>query len=984
MEVLKVQPLQHLDTIVYFFKGNDSDRVNDQLNQVFDHPPSMEKLKRVFFEQYQQELSAFLIKHMPGERDLLGYKTSNNQSDLPDFDYEGIVRTINAEINSYYQFRDYSYNPMTAGLGGGGNAFSGLIRIKSLKKNITSQLEKLERNPLAAEHFLNLYHTINNSFFETDIEKLFDYQDIAPLLPSHFLQKWVAHEYIGTPSQRLDQIYEKQKRPPLLAGTNAPNPHALGEILGFRANEADQVQFSYVATRGDTLSGIANRCRTTTDMLLKANLWTMVNPANGTFEDSFGRQMQLQPGDHIHLPESYVPLIGELYQLYNPREDAYELVKAEKGTYQVAPFQAETFLDIVGYIREVTMDQIRDDNTRTYQMKLAVSMKLTGNVYAMFYIGISMGGVLSMQSGDDRAFGVTMKTQLGFHAGVGNQSVASAGVNVAGGKSMNPKHFNSLNGGYHSPNHFLAYFAKSIVHLLVDANSAEFLDVLKLGENFWAGKQSDEFWKELQKGYTHKQLTDYSLSGEAGVNNVASIEAGMAGGAVQKTKYQGIETPESQADKRKGWKNLLANEQEATEANETEREREYFVTVDLFDGLVTLDLTAQEIIFNGNRDNEGEYINISMTMAIPSNNDFVRSLAERGQKIDWIFSGTGTIEDKLNSIPDKIRDAFKDKVPAKTAVNMSASVYVRLEWQHIVQPVNDIKEWFLQYFRVSKGQEIKIGNDYGNASLMKEEEVFEVLGTNTISYISTVYNGIHKEVMAEMTKEEQDIIKGYISDAEKAALEDEKDRQRNAQINNPEEKTTPTKRPTTSDILRNHGNDPAVIKYSGLLRERAASQWENFKIKGNTDLNFLQVAFNPSPQTALGPLEKELYQTHYQEMILNFGKEIRDAVVAYAEKVGDYTKAKWSECKLRELNEEQARLYLGDIRRIVEVLHAKKIPNKKLEWEDVEGSISKFMYGVMAEKPKEMTSNFEQDILTPLFFENKVYENQVYVEKESN
>ncbi|WP_172826784.1 hypothetical protein, partial [Flammeovirga sp. SJP92] len=146
-------------------------------------------------------------------------------------------------------------------------------------------------------------------------------------------------------------------------------------------------------------------------------------------------------------------------------------------------------------------------------------------------------------------------------------------------------------------------------------------------------------------------------------------------------------------------------------------------------------------------------------------------------------------------------------------------------------------------------------------------------------------------------------------------------------------------------LLKSYQQDENLKEVRDKLLEQTMSEWKGFVEKDN-------------------------------EMVMEFSDNIRDVVLPYVNEPNRRI-WRWSDIAkdIHGLTEKQCEYYLGDMNAIGEYYSSKhKLERINLNYQN---KTSRYLKQVLIGN-KDLSSSFEEDILFPLFIENKVYSNISY------
>ncbi|MBB3701541.1 hypothetical protein KMW28_26850 [Flammeovirga yaeyamensis] len=835
--------------LYHFFCGPDEDEFFDVLSKINNHPPSIEKLESTFKRLYPEEkgIKEWLVKELPEHRKIwLQFLPNINKGELP-LDYDLIAKNILQNYEDYKNASHYKIDPSKIKTRlDGWEAYHRMPKMPQVRKKvmngIQTELEKLEMNAASVETLLN-----NEAFYDKSLMGLLKEMKIADqlayLLPTVNQISWVDIVYVEDVSYSLDEILHKEKS--FKKEENIHIPYANGNLIRYQ----DTGEYAYMVSEGDTISGILKRFNIKKEDLMLSNWWDGF-AENGQYLIGNDHHW-LQEGDILSLPHYFFPLNGQTFYIYDRWGEKGIKAQKQQGEYKRIPVHCTDYQELKQLVKD-KIDEF-DDNTRTYNLTLDISLSITAQLTAFFYIGITTGGNIELGSGDTRSFDVASQCFLNGDIGVGNKALANAGASGGRKQSFDLGHFNSLNGSYSSANHFLAFFERSLYSFMKTYELDDALKKSGLDDFYWENERNKEYgvWDELAKGYTRKVRVANHGQLEAGVAGVGSLKAGMEYKYAESYGMKGVTTMEDL---------LIDDDYDHILKQAIEEDKTITSYVEATIGDYKLKFNFTDVLFSTNQSNLGNYMSISLTLpgddmlellkvikndlmtlgmvkdAIPEKKEYfskskvvqearkqkemqstrldkinkqkeaakesgemVERLKKQGKsRKEWrpFFTKqqaalreirTTEIKLKRDTLKKKISDLFKKhlkddsikkhlKKPIRSVTKernhdlifgKGVETYTRLV-ANFQQKEDGYK---LLYFRAIVGGSAKatIGTRKSFADLTGkvtgEVEVMEFLGTNTISYASTVNNGIFKEGLQRLNQSEKAYFNAFVQNA---------------------------------------------------------------------------------------------------------------------------------------------------------------------------------------------------------------------------
>ncbi|KXX72464.1 hypothetical protein [Flammeovirga sp. SJP92] len=800
--------------LYHFFIGPDDDVIFDELVKIHNHPPSIRKLEETFTALYpgEKDLRSFLIEAMPEHRKICLQYIPNTRDTALDLPYETIGTNIMKYHTRYFNEKK-NITQYNTRVNNRNRQINRRLR-KNIQSGIQKELEKLQLNAKSVEQ-LNMTEALGGKALHEILMEIGIHEELSYLLPKSNLINWVDTSYVEDVYYNMEEMLERNDEHPDYAKMSTP----FSEGVLIRYN--DTGAYGYIVKQNDNFSGIETRFRISKEELSDTNWW-----------DGFDEQGRyiigtdphwLMEGDLLELPEGFQPLNNETFYIYD--RFTKEGIKAVKnqGQYKKIPIRSSSFLELKDKLAE-KINSI-DDNTKTFGAQFEISLDINAQVSALFYIGVKFGGGVNMASGDARNFTVNSQCFLNLSAGFGKKNVANAGLEAGGKRSLNPTHFNSLNGSYNSYKHFEAFFSRSLYLFMKDNGMHHELVKHGIDDGYWQSELDNDgdVWKELNKGYTRKVRTSTHVQAEAGIDSVFSLNMGREWSSSQSLRVDGIKNMD---DLNKSddvyYQRALKDDHSYTN----------YANLEIGDG-TKLSISMSEYDFDINKDNLGKYLNISITIpgrdiwkgikgSIDLKNHPITQGIKRNRELnkgiasfdEVIHQNQGKIDDlmhqrgmrperrgiqrenieltrdqnklkkerdllrrdmvnKIKGNATKLKEELKAQPALKKKFDKSLTgkidEYTRFEWNFI--DINN--EYHKQYFRITEGGKIQVkaGVDTGIVSTEAEFngsvefQIYESLGDNTISYVSTVYNGIHREAINRLNDEEKDQLKIFIDQA---------------------------------------------------------------------------------------------------------------------------------------------------------------------------------------------------------------------------
>ncbi|OHX64484.1 LysM peptidoglycan-binding domain-containing protein [Flammeovirga pacifica] len=598
-----IMPHHTILDLYQVFSGPDEDEFFDVLAKINNHPPSIEKLESTFKRLYPEEkgIKEWLVKELPEHRKKwLQLLPNTNKGELP-LDYDHIAQNILQYYEEYQIASRYKIDPSTIKTRlDGWEAYGKMPKMpqvrKRVMKGIQTELEKLEMNAASVATLLQ-----SEQFIEKSLMELLTEMEIADqlsyLLPNINQINWMDTVYVEDLSYSLDEILHKEKTFKKEEGINIP--YANGELIRYQ----DTGEYAYMVSEGDTISGILKRFNIKKEDLMLSNWWDGF-AENGQYLIGTDSHW-LQEGDIVTLPNYFFPLNGQTFYIYDRWGEKGIKVQKQQGEYKRIPVHCNDYQELKQLIKD-KIDEC-DDNTRTYNLTLDITLSINAQITAFIYVGITTGGNIELGSGDTRSFDVISQCFFNSSIGVGNKGLANAGVSGGGKMTFDLGHFNSLNGSYSSANHFLAFFERSLYSFMKTYELDDALEKSGLNDSYWENERNKEngVWDELAKGYTRKVRVAGHGELEAGVVGIGSAKGGREYKYAESYGMKGVTTMEDLIID-DDYDNILK------QAIEEDKTITSYVEVSIGDYKLKFNFT--DVLFSTNQSNLGNYMSISLTL----------------------------------------------------------------------------------------------------------------------------------------------------------------------------------------------------------------------------------------------------------------------------------------------------------------------------------------------------------------------------------
>ncbi|QCK16249.1 LysM peptidoglycan-binding domain-containing protein [Mangrovivirga cuniculi] len=554
--------------------------------------------------------------------------------------------------------------------------------------------------------------------------------------------------------------------------------------------------FYYVVASGDNPMGIAKKFKTNLQGLTYENGWEKINN-DGSIITGANEKLILKPGTVISIPEAgayytdhYEVIGNEVYKVgempegvhFNSGENIH--VDAEKVNPQ--------------YLAEILTAIITGNNkTGVGSISFGLEIYIKGELIFLIYVKAGLGGSISGSIGDDRRFWISTSLDLRLEEGINGLGAFNQNFKILG---------NTV--GYDS----VENFAVSLNHDL-------YLILLKKGQylpayiDYWDKKEN----RDLLRGahYVPGTVDDSLLKLK---NTSVSHNSGL--GAQSKRSYTG---------KVEGLKYVGSSEtttlpeQASREYLEERNVKGEELNVILFQSDF-VQVTYSEVQHQVNKDNEGKYLDVQFRLGIGNLMKLLKFDTEDAKEsVSFVKKMTNRLKEKehqealenayfdisenligdLHTVVDNFQ---KGKAKIADLENTAKAIYgaenkrLKMEYEEGIGKVRNSVDGDLgfklnlhyvlegkslmpklQYKRslvygsIQAGQEKMVASAYGvaNASVgYKFEGAVEYMlneapGTDTLSYVSTVYNAFMG--MADSLDEKEKREKAY-DKAQKARM----------------------------------------------------------------------------------------------------------------------------------------------------------------------------------------------------------------------
>ncbi|KXX70375.1 LysM peptidoglycan-binding domain-containing protein [Flammeovirga sp. SJP92] len=931
---------------------SEQKEIRANLKKIEGHPPSINELKLQFKKLYQTDLLIFLEKYLEEHISYFNYVLADSSTNGREgIDEEKIANSIE-EILWQYQYyldsiADKNYKAVSK--------FTRDRKRDEVSEKIKKLLLKLENNPVSYKRMLYFYEGHD---FTKDLQQYKIYEDLKDFIPLQFVHQWVTVRSIGKKSQNLNEIEKDLKNRP-----KNPDSTANGVILEYYDHTTQQHLYRYLVSDKDTIYGIAQRTDSSIDDIISANNWKKIDPNTGMILTKLNREMKLKAGDYIHLPTNYTPKKGTIFYKEEKlgNDLRYVAVQKEEGYWKTKPLQIHEDDNIKDKILKYIGLEGQIGNRKINGFSLSLELMVKGKLYAFIDISFKIGSELSIKTADTRSVNVSLSVMPAIGLSAGKKG---ANVEIGAGMKFSLDYFRILNGSYTSYSHFMAFlqlaFFQTFTGISKDVNMVENWD--------------EETWNELAKGYVRKELLEYygyaGGSFKLNQNNLQKMGVNVDEDKSKKfgAKYT-LTSSSASSYKVKGLdKNLKkrsVDEQERALENWQPSEKKalrddlsHSLTHETTIGGITIKHEVKDTKYSTNQNNIGETNAIEIVYPIteitakslfsyntPNLIKILKNIVGAVRSFD-ILEGPKSI---LRNIDHNL---FMDTAPTSEKMwKLKGSSSFSLIFKSQFLSEEDLLPNH-QYTRMSiKGnlgfaledpaERLKL-----SGNLSGDHEIAEVFGSGTISYISSVFNGINSEKGTEYGLDESQFSTQYNDLILEATLKAKKEYYKNSgRITDVHAKI-----PTLSDLLKSYQQDENLKEVRDKLLDQTMSEWKGFVEKDNES---------------------------YNEMVMEFSNNIRDVVLPY---VSDPNRMiwKWSDIAkdIHGLSAKQCRYYLGDMNAIGEYFYYKKRESSK---ELLEKNSSSFLQIILLKKNKgDLIKSFEKDILFPLFIENKVYSNISY------
>ncbi|NME66696.1 hypothetical protein [Flammeovirga aprica] len=929
---------------------SEQKEIRANLKKIEGHPPSINELKLQFKKLYQTDLLIFLEKYLEEHISYFNYVLADSSTNGREgIDEEKIANSIEEILWQYQYYLDSIANKNYKAV----SKFTRDKKRDEVSENIKKLLLQLENNPVSYKRMLYFYEGHD---FTKDLQQYKIYEDLKDFIPLQFVHQWVTVRSIGKKSQNLNEIEKDLKNRP-----KNPDSTASGVILEYYDHTTQQHRYRYLVSDKDTVYGISQRTNSSIDDIISANNWKKIDPNTGMILTFLNREMKLKAGDYIHLPTNYTPKKGTIfYKEENLGNDLkYVAVQKEEGYWKTKPLQIHEDDNLKDKILKYIGVEDQIENKKINGVSLSLELMVKGKLYAFIDISFKIGSELSIKTADTRSVNVSLSAMPAIGLSAGKKGY---NVDIGAGVKFSLDYFRVLNGSYTSYSHFLAF-----LQLAVFQTFTGFSKDLNMVE-----KWDDETWNELAKGYVRKELLEYygyvggSFKSNQDILQTMDVDEDTS----QKfgAKYT-LTSSSASSYKVKGLdKNLKKRsvyEQERALENWQPSEKKalrddlsHSLTNETTIGGITIKHEVKDTKYSTNQNNIGETNAIEIEYPITeitAQSLFSYNTPNLIQILKNIVKGVCSFDITVGpqSILSNIdHSLFMGTAPtAEKMCKLKSSSSFSLIFKSQFLSEEDLLPNH-QYTRMSIKGNLGLALEdpadrfsfSGNTSV--EHEIAEVFGSGTISYISSVFNGINSEKGIEYGLDKPQFSTKYNDLILEATLKAKKEYYKNSgRITDVHAKI-----PTLSDLLKSYQQDENLKEIRDKLLEQTMSEWKGFIEKDNES---------------------------YNEMVMEFSDNIRDVVLPYVSEPNRMV-WKWSDIAkdIHGLNEKQCEYYLGDMNAIGEYFYYKKRESNRVL---LEQNSSSFLQIILLKKNKgDLIKSFEKDILFPLFIENKVYSNISY------
>ncbi|OHX65541.1 LysM peptidoglycan-binding domain-containing protein [Flammeovirga pacifica] len=919
---------------------------NISFDKIEGHPPSIEKLKQVYYNRYKIELWQSLNQNLEKSSFAIAHKLASSETDGKDLDEIKIAEFLYVALSDI-KCRVEELNKISSSRKKGQVDHSYPQKLIHLKneciRDIQQYILQTELNYFNWENILFHYQKYGSDF-KKDLHFCGIFKEVHELIPEHLMHQWVNDISLGGVSKNLIEIEEEVKNREI--GT------ARGDIFMFKTDceHFNEIRYRYLVADGDTLETICSRLRLSVKDLLEANSWSNLDLKTGYFQTAFGKEIQLQSGSYIYLPQHFTPKIGEQFYKQTVESDLqWERVEKIESFWLSRPIKIQKGDNIFEKVNEI----LSFDNFSLISINFNLAIEIEGRIYANINIAFGLNTSALISKTVNESLEVNLNVSPSISLGLDNGQISTK---AKGSATIPMDIFRELNGIYTSYEHFFAFLQRAYI---IFTNNESFFDNLK---------EKKEHLKQLRKGYISKHKVDTTF--DVNVNNEPK-EVGFDGRLTStRVKYyqvngitdRSIEDYDSYYAKNEYFKKLHHNASEIDEES-------YGILGKL--NVKGIKVLADYINIQKKISGNGNSEKVKLRLEIPLTREMYEKLIGFStaelylffkvlrdiEKFDLVkaFSSSALLQAMIHQL-------FKDNNLSTLTSNGDSKLKFKglpelaLTVTFIKKPGKFLLENWVGSF--VGGLQLDSKNDFstkswnnlsGNArKLFKrlrginteskigtELKLFEFLGDNPFHRILEVYKGINSNELMEIDAEGIELSGEYKTYFKKLI---KKIKRENPKINIKHGDI-----PTITDLLKSYQTDPSFLKIKHLFQERTSKKWNSFK--------------------------NQFFNNEYEQTIQNFSTHLREVLVNYANdpKVKNY---RWVDIEgnIEGLNARQCRYYFGDLRMIIRFMKTNSTSQND--------KISNFMNLMI--NNKSTIDFFELDVLFPLFIEFKVYEYFVY------
>ncbi|BDD07071.1 LysM peptidoglycan-binding domain-containing protein [Aureibacter tunicatorum] len=548
---------------------------------------------------------------------------------------------------------------------------------------------------------------------------------------------------------RKEVLEDKSHQFNLLSDGTAPNfsEFEQGEFI-INQNDANAASY-YVVKDGDTPHGLASKYGMSFSQMVRLNEphWKAIHK-DGRISFAGGKTRYLKPGEGIRVSRSAVMQAPYYYHLMEGR--AFKMGKKKIEHFDGAWEFDENSFDPDVFENIVMTTFGKEHSLNKDSGSLSFKIYLRGEIVVAFYFEIGVKAEASVAVGDDRSFEVKKSIKLYLKEGVDLgvfSGEAEQKLKGIGGTDV-----------YESVKQFVVEMNHN-VYVMYLQNGAYSSDMI----SYWDDEENrDILYKEHQK-LSKTPPTKLGASKKEGslVNHSYS--------SVEGKKYVGDRSEENKSDRSEDFYKKNGSSAQ-------------LINAQLYDSNL-LSIEYSKVKHDSNSDNDGDYITATLTLSKNSLKTLYSDIKGGAEQLKegsfWSSKAKGIVNNSglldliktiSKALPDKnggrdlrksivqIRDENKGKSKALKILGKTFRTSSDSDWDVGIEIVSHFVNdggYKLQFTNVNGFGEFSFGvsaqASYAKIVTLKagfeaevglEQMIYESPGTDTLTYISTIYNAL--------------------------------------------------------------------------------------------------------------------------------------------------------------------------------------------------------------------------------------------------